>query len=579
MQSPNPEEAKQIVDAFIKAYMAIEVSNSTKDQDRKLTLLENERKVLTEKLQSRHQAIHQLAEEYGTRDLDRRQEMRLQRVTTLLSELTKTEAWGINLEAQVQFQERTKEQPIAPEELLRMRNEFTNSDPTVLELSRSIVQMDQELIIAKQTLAPENPALKQKQELLAAFQSRLEEKRQEIAKSFDDMVSEQIKKVGKDKLLDVKNNLEQNKVYENRLKEVLAQEDIQTIELGRKQLKIQDLQFQLQLDEELYDTVRRRIQELEMERKRPARVSVAYYADISEIIDKRIKYSAALFFGALACGMMLAYLRDKADHSLRTPDDVAKRIGMKIIGTTTSSHTIKPVLLSRQIATEFQTIRANLGLLNGGGMPKKLVITSPGPQEGKTTFAINLAISLSKSGKKVLLIDGDLRKPDVAHFLNLPNGSRGLQDLLFGKNSDQAICSMHLIGLDVLAADSRNTADAYELIASPLTAQYINFASKNYDHVIIDTPPMLTFPDAMVWSKIADAAILTSFAGHTTAIDLREAKMRLAQINTRLLGTVLNNVRAEHSYYRYGYNYYTQNNKSRKNNRRVNTKLLLPMES
>jgi succinoglycan biosynthesis transport protein ExoP len=415
--------------------------------------------------------------------------------------------------------------------------------------------------------------------LLSAFQSRLEEKRRETAKSFDDMVSEQIQKVGKDKLLDVKNNLEQTKVYENRLKEVLAEEDSRTIELGRKQLKIQDLQFQLQLDEEMYDTVRRRIRELEMERKRPARVSVAYYADVSNNIDKRAKYSTALFFGALACGMMLAYLRDKADKSLHSPDDVAKRIGMKIIGTTTSSHTIKPVLLSRQIAADFQTIRANLGLLNGGGMPKILAITSPGPQEGKTTFAINLAISLSKSGKKVLLIDGDLRKPDIAHFLNLPNGARGLQDLLFGKNSDQAIYSMPSIGLDVLAADSRNIADAYELIASPLTAQYISFASKNYDHVIIDTPPMLTFPDAMVWAKIADAAILTSFAGHTTAIDLRETKMRLAQINVRLLGTVLNNVRAGHSYYRYGYNYYTQNDKPRKNNRRVNTKLLLPIES
>ena len=579
MRSKNTKEAKQIVDAFINAYMAIEVSNSAENEDQKLTLLENERKVLSEKLQSRHQAIHQLAEEYGTRDLDRRQEMRLQRVTTLLSELTKTESQRINLEAQVQFLERAKEQSIAPEELLKMRNEFSNSDPIILELTRSIVQLERDLIVAKQTMMPENPALKQKQELLDAFQLRLEEKRQELAKKFDDMVSEQINKAGKQNLIDVQTKLEQTKVYENRLKEVLANEDTQTIEIGRKQLNIQDLQFQLKLDEEIYDTVRRRIQELEMERKRPARVSVAYNADVAFVRDKRVKYTLAFMFGAMACGSLLAFLRDKADLSLRTPDDVAKCIGIRIIGTTTSSHTVKPTLLPGQIAADFQTIRANLGLLDGGGIPKKLAITSPGMREGKTTLAINLAISMSKSGKRVLLIDGDLRKPDIARMLNLPHSSRGLQDVLFGIKFDQAICTMASIGIDVLAADSRNSTDAYELLASPLTARYINTVSQNYDHVIIDTPPLLAFPDTLVWSKIADAVILTSLAGQTTAPDLKDAKVRLAEINVRVLGTVLSNVRAEQSYYRYGYNYYTQNDSSRKNGRQANTKLLLTTQS
>ncbi len=579
MKSTNPKEAKQIVDAFINAYMAIEISNSAEDQDRKLTLLENERKVLTEKLQSRHQAIHQLAEEYGTRDLDKRQEMRLQRVTTLLSELTKTEAQRINLEAQAQFLERTKEQSIEPKDLLKMRADFINSDPTILELTRSIIQFEQDLIVAKQTMTPENPTLKQKQELLDAFQARLEEKRQEITKNFDDMVPEQINRAGKEKIFDAQTKLEQTKVYENRLKEVLANENTQTIELGRRQLNIQDLQFQLSLDEEMYNTVRRRIQELEMERKRPARVSVAYNADITSMQDKRIKYTMAFMFGAMACGLLSALMRDKADLSLRTPDEVVKRIGIRIIGTTTSSHTVKPTLLPEQIAADFQTIRANLGLLDGGGIPKKLVITSPGTREGKTTLAINLAISMSKSGKRILLIDGDLRKPDIARMLNLPHGSRGLQDVLFGTKSDKAICSMASIGLDVLAADSRNSTDAYELLASPLTARYINTVSQNYDHVIIDTPPLLAFPDTLVWSKIADAVILTSLAGQTTAPDLKDAKGRLAEINVRVLGTVLSNVRAGQSYYRYGYNHYAQNASSRKNGRRTNTKLLLATQS
>jgi capsular exopolysaccharide synthesis family protein len=315
-----------------------------------------------------------------------------------------------------------------------------------------------------------------------------------------------------------------------------------------------------------------------MERKRPARISVAYFANVAEIRDKRIKYSMALVFCAMASGMLVAFLIDKADLRLRTPDDVVKCIGIRIIGTTTGSDAIKRALLPKQIAGDYQTIRANLRLLNGDKEPKKLVITSPGMREGKTTFAINLATSMAKTGKKVLLIDGDLRKPDVGRMLNLPKGTRGLQDMLFGRKFEKAACSVPETGLDVLAADSRNRDDAYELLASPGTSRYIETISQKYDHVIIDTPPVLAFPDAMVWAKMADAVILTSFAGQTTAPDLREASEKLAQIKVKVLGTVLSNVGVAQSYYRYGYNYYAQSARSRRSSKQAAAKLLLPVQ-
>jgi len=580
MKSPNPKEAEQIVNAFIRNYRLVEGSSSAQGEDQKLSVLEKERNALTEDLLRLRTAITPLAQEYGTTALAGRHDMKLQRVAGLLAELTKMEARRIYLEAQVKVLEQTKEEAIAPQELLKIREEYINDDPSVKLLTTSIVQLDQELIAAAQTLAPTNPELNRKKELLEAMKVHVGEQRENAGKAFDELMSKEVTKSGNQKLINAQTELEQTKAYENRFREILAKEDTETIGLGRKQLTIQELQDQLNLTRQMYDTVSRRIQELEMERKRPARIYAYSDAEIAEIRDKRIKYTIALIFGAAACGMMVAFLRDKADRSLHTPADVVRCIGIPIIGTTTSSQTIKAALLPGQIAEDYQTIRANLGLLNSEGMPKKIVITSPGMQEGKTTFAINLATSMAKSGKRVLLIDGDLRKPDIAYLLSLPHGSRGLQDILLGKEFDQAVWSISSTGLDVLPSDSRNATDAFELLASPLTAQQINMLSKRYDHLIIDTPPMLAFPDALVWAKLADAVILTSFADRTTAEDLREATERFKQINVRVLGTVLSNVRAGRGYYHYSYNYYySQDTHPKKDRRRAGTKVLIPLQN
>jgi len=608
MTSTNKGEAGQIVDAFISAYMAIEGDSATEGQDQQLRILTDQHNFLAGKLKTDRARIKTLADEFGSKSpttLDKRQEIKLDRIGMLLSEVTRWEAKRISLEAQVEVlknrlelpdantQEQTTEQEKLATEVEQAvdandptRRSYINADLTLNAFIANLTQLEQELIVAELRFAPTNPELRDKAVVIETLKERIEQRKTEVGEMYDGFMAKKIAEAEKEKLLNAENELanaqaelELTGAYEQRFKVMLAQEDIETIDVGRRQLEMEELQEELSLTKETYDRIGRRIDELEMERKRSARIYVAYDADVASIRDKRVKYSAALVFGAFACGMLLAFLRDRADQRLRTPDDVARRIGIRIIGTTTSSDTIKRALLPKQIAGDYQTIRANLRLLNGDRMPKKLVVTSPGLREGKTTFAINLAISMSRSGKKVLLIDGDLRKPDIAHLLNISDGSKGLQDVLFGREFDQAVCFVPSVGLDVLAPNSRDGADAYELLALPGAAQRINTISQKYDHVIIDTPPMLAFPDALVWAKMADGVILTSFAGHTTAPDLREANEKLAQINVNVLGTVLSNVDTAHSYYRYRHNYHAQNTRSRKSNKRAGANLLSSMQS
>lgn len=582
MEWHNTAEATRIVDSFIRNYMSLEVTSTSDKEEEQLAMLQNEQKLLYNKLEDDRAQIAGMAAEYGSKRLDERYDMNLKRVGMLLNTLTEVQANRIYLQTQVALYGDPNE-PNVPEAdtgdstaWVSLREEYINKDPGVQARTTNMISLEQALIIARQELQPNNPQIKQKEELLAVLKESLEEQKEKARVAFNDMMQKETANKSSKKLDDLRESLKQVQAHEDRIKSLLAEEDQQTIDLGRTNLAMLTLQDELNLTKQMYDTISRRIQEFKMERKRPARIEVAEYANVKDIIDKRAKYTAALVFGAMGLGAMLAFLKEKSDRSLRTPDDVAKRIGLRIIGTTTSTHTVKPARIREQVAGDYQTIRANLGLLDGEGMPRKLVVTSPGMQEGKTTFATNLAISTSKSGKKVLLIDGDLRNPNIATLLGMPKESRGLQEVLLGRTLHEAV--HHVNGLDVLAADSGNISDAFELLAASVTQQRLDELARDYDHVIIDTPPVLAFADALIWAKVADGVVLTCFAGQTTGPNLIKAKQRLVQMDANVLGTVLSNVELDDSYQPYGYHYYSRGKRSRAEAKRVRKKMLLPMK-
>jgi len=575
MKSGNYREAIKIVDSFLRNYQAMYGSLSSREDNENLRVLEGEQAELLGRIQRQRQEMRKLAEEYGTTALDSRQDMEMRRTTALLTELTGLEARRISFEARISLLEQTEKASMSPDQVIAARQEYVNADTRITQLEQSVVEMERELLMAQQTLMPGNPALKQKQATLDAFKETLDTRRRELEKEYDEGLDERLKIAAQEQLAGARAQLQEIKTHEERLREVLNAQDTTTRQIGKTNLNIQDTQSQLQLDVELHDQVSRRIKSIEMERQRRPRITTAYSAELRDKEDKRLKLILAAVFGALGCGLALAFLRDRMDKTLQTTDDVARYLGLPIIGTTTSSRTIKPAMFAEQIAGDYQTIRTNLGLLNSGGMPGKLIVASAGMREGKTTFAVNLATSLAKSGKKVLLIDGDLHKPDVAFMLNITNGSGGVQDVLLGEDPSRFITVLPSSGLHVLPAAPRHLGDAYELLTSATATEQIERLSREYDHIIIDSPPALAFPDALVWAKLCDAVILVGFAGQTTAPELREAKERFVRIKARILGAVLSNVPLDQSLYRYGYGYRARGSQSARKARKPR-KLLLP---
>ncbi len=555
MRSSHLEEAKTIVDSFLRNYVAYYGDFENKSDTKALARLETQATESLKSIMNEREQIRALADEFGTVALGPRQEMEFNVQARLTTELIQLEAQRITAEANVGLLEKMKKLDLSPEQAVSLRREYVNSNPLVSELSKSAVALEQDLIVAQQTHQPGHPELVRRQAILEAFTKRLDEQRQKLEQEYDSGMDSRLEQAAQQRLVAAKMDLERIKAHYDALKARVNQQDDQAQKTGRKNLDIQDRQFKLQVDQEMYDTLARNIKTRQMELQRSPRVVPAYWADVAETNDRRVQLATAAVIGALACGLGLAFLRDRMDKTLQTPEDVLRYLDLPVLGTTTSSRTLKPALFAEQIAGDSQTIRTNLGLSYDGGLPRKLVVSSAGTREGKTTFAVNLATSLAKSGKKVLLIDGDLRKPDVGQMLNVPKDSGYLQDVLLGSDPSGIVYVSPSSGLHILAANPRHMADPYELLTSSTAAEQIERLAREYDHVIIDSPPALAFPDALVWAKLADAVVLVSYAGRTTAPDLQEARERFVRGRARVLGAVLSNVPLEQSLYRYAYTY------------------------
>jgi capsular exopolysaccharide synthesis family protein len=196
-----------------------------------------------------------------------------------------------------------------------------------------------------------------------------------------------------------------------------------------------------------------------------------------------------------------------------------------------------------------------------GVSPRVILVTSPRPKAGKTTTVANLGISLAEIGRRVLLIDGDLRRPRLGKLFGLQFAT-GLSDALLDEGSgkitlDSVVRSSAVPGLYVLPGGSE-PANISRLLHSTFLDSLVEQARSEYDFVLIDSPPMMGMADARLLSRNADGVILISRAGETSPEQLTEAKERLADDGTPVIGTILNgcDLRVEDPAYVSHYNSY-----------------------
>jgi capsular exopolysaccharide synthesis family protein len=208
------------------------------------------------------------------------------------------------------------------------------------------------------------------------------------------------------------------------------------------------------------------------------------------------------------------------------------------------------------VSEQYRTLRTNLQFAAVDEALQAILVTSAGPSDGKSMTAANLAIVYAQQGKKVLLIDADLRKPTVHYTFRLENLS-GLSSILVGESTLEA--ATNHAGVDNLDIISSGPIppNPSELLASKRMERLLNDAKITYDMVIFDSPPVLSVTDAQVLANIVDGALLVIRSKQTELEAAMKAKEALEPAKAKLLGTVLNDREKDKSsnyYYYYGKN-------------------------
>jgi polysaccharide biosynthesis transport protein len=265
----------------------------------------------------------------------------------------------------------------------------------------------------------------------------------------------------------------------------------------------------------------------------------------------------ALLAGSII-GIACALGLEQIDEAISDPAQVASALGLPLLGTVpkTFDDDLRNALADRKspMVEAYISVQTNLEFSTNHGMPRSFMVTSTRPAEGKSTTAYALAHSLARSKKKVVLIDGDMRSPSVHGLFGLKN-TFGLSNYLAGNDEITTLPSPSIVsGLDIIVA-GQTPPNAAELLTGDRLNILIQHLLKRYDHVVIDSPPVMGLADApLIASKVEGAIYAIESHGIRSSL-VKTALGRLRSANVRIFGAVLTKFDSKRAHYGYGYEY------------------------
>jgi polysaccharide biosynthesis transport protein len=480
--------------------------------------------------------------------LEDKENVTLQRLNELNESLTKAEADRMGKEA-LYKQAKDKNFDLLPSIL---------ENKLIMDLKQAYIQLEAQYMKLSGTFKPDYPEMVRLKNQMEALQKRMDFEIGRIVGG-------------------IRNDYELSLRKETLLRHAFEQQKAKVMVMKEQAIHYNILKREADTNKELYKGLLQRMKEAGV--SSGLTVSNIQVVDQAEIPtwpykpNKQLNLLLAAVVG-LFLGVGLAFFFEYLDNTVKTPEDVEQMIRLPSFGMVPEiSHerrrrqekgTSYPVELvthrhPKSILSEaYRNIRTSILLSFSEKPPKKIAITSPNPVEGKTTTAINTAIALSQTGVQVVIIDADMRKPRIHRVFNGEDGV-GLSNFLSGHADLASIVKKTEVPNLYYIPSGPIPPNPSELLGSNLFKGMMESLEKKFDHILLDSPPVLGFADSLILSTTVDGVVLVVLGGKTPKETLQRAKEVLHQVNAKILGVVINRVdlqRGHYGYYYYRYHYY-----------------------
>lgn len=347
------------------------------------------------------------------------------------------------------------------------------------------------------------------------------------------------------------------------------------------EMGLSDLSQRIETNKQLYQTYLQRQRELQVTSSdRTNNVSTVEEARTPRepIGPPRARNIIVAFLLSLGIGVGLAFLLDYLDDTLKSAEDVDRHLHLPTLALIPAPREVRRFLgrsgapepepgantalaliddVRSPVAEAYRHLRTSLLLSSAGQPPKTILVTSSQPSEGKTTTVVNIATMLAQTGADVLVLDCDLRRPRIHAHFGLPN-TRGVTNYLSGDSNVSELVQTYdkLPNLKVISSGPI-PPNAAELLGSDEMRKLLYVLAENFTHIVIDSPPAISFTDASILSTMVDGVMLVVHGGRSSRSVVRRAKQQLQDVGAHIFGIVLNNVKMEGTDYYYYSGYYS----------------------
>jgi len=371
----------------------------------------------------------------------------------------------------------------------------------------------------------------------------------------------------------LKNEYEVSLAKEKSLKDALAQQKQESLNLNKKAIEYSVLRREAESAREMYDLLIKRFKETSLtEDMKTGNIRVIDRAEVPQSAvkpRKKLNILLAMIVG-LTLGTGLAFLFEYLDNTIKTPEEIKRYLDIPYLGPVPAitmngredgledfDPELEAAHSPKSTASEaYRGIRTNILFSSADSEPQVLLVSSAGPQEGKTMTSANLAITMAQAGSRVALIDCDLRRPKIHQVFNISR-DQGMSNILVGKlDVKEALQQAAIPNLFVIPSGPV-PPNPSEILGSSRMQELIAGLRQNFDRVLIDSPPITAVTDAAVLTRSIDGAVLVIRSNDKSRELVRDSLEKLRSVDAPILGAVLNGVdTSKNSYYYYQYAYY-----------------------